>query len=375
MTVIKSLSLNGFRNYESASVDGVSAPFVILVGDNGAGKTNCLEGISLLSPGRGLRSASVADMQSQTHDQPWSVSAKIMDRDGDTIQMGVGRDPQKTDKKIIRADGTTLKNQDEIGEILRCVWLTPHMDGLFTQPTAERRRFFDRLVATYDPSHSGRMTRYEKATRERLNLLRDEAEKGKTADKLWLYSLENIMAETSVAIAVARMDLLDTLNKTIIKNANDDFPIVTLSLIGDVETSLKSGSALSVEDIIREKLSAFRVPDGQTGRTNFGIGRTDIRGTYTDKNVDAAQCSTGEQKALLTTVILAHACMVNARYGAPPILLFDEIAAHFDSRRRDALLDMLSILKGQVWLSGQGAQAFSHLKNKRIVRIEDNQLL
>ncbi len=375
MTLITSISLNGFRNYAGASVDGLGMPFIVLVGDNGAGKTNCLEAISLLSPGRGLRSASVSDMQSQHNHQPWAVSAKITDRDGDTIQMGVGRDPQKPDKKIIRADGTTLKNQDEVGEILRCVWLTPHMDDLFTQPTAERRRFFDRLVATYDPSHSGRMTRYEKATRERLNLLRDEAEKGKAADTLWLSSLENIMAETSVAIAAARMDVLDTLQKTISKNCGDDFPIAELSLIGDVETALESSSALSVEDMIREKLSAFRNADGQTGRTNFGIGRTDVRATYVDKNADAAQCSTGEQKGLLTTMILAHARMVAARFGVPPILLFDEIAAHFDSRRRNSLLDLLSDLKGQVWLSGQDEQSFSHLENKRIIRIENNQLL
>ena len=375
MSFIRSLALRAFRNYESASIDGLNAPFIVLIGNNGAGKTNCMEALSLLSPGRGLRNASVSDMQSQSSPLPWAVSATIQADDDDMTQMGVGRDPQKTDKKIIRANGTTLKNQDDVGDILRCIWLTPHMDGLFTQPTAERRRFFDRLVAAFDPSHAGRMTRYEKATRERLNLLREEAEKGKPADGLWLSSLENIMAETSVAIAASRIDVLNTLQQTVIKGDIADFPMAELSLDGEVETALGKGSALSVEDMIREKLSAFRMADGQTGRTNFGIGRTDIRAIYTDKNADAAHCSTGEQKALLSGIILAHAKMVAARFGLPPVLLFDEIAAHFDARRRDALLDILTSLKGQVWLSGQDASDFANLGNKHLIHVEGNKLL
>ena len=371
MTYIHSLTLTAFRNYETALVNGLETPFVILIGDNGAGKTNTLEAVSLLSPGRGLRGASVADIQSQSHTAPWAVSAQIHDGD-DMTRMGVGRDPQRPDKKLIRADGTTLKNQEEVGDILRAVWLTPQMDGLFLQGASERRRFFDRLVATFDGSHTGRMTRYEKATRERLNLLKDET---KTPDAAWLSALENIMAETSVAIAAARLEMLGQLQKSISCHHIDAFPKAALRLNGDVEAALQHQSALNVEDMVREKLSAFRGADGQTGRTNFGIGRTDMAVTFTDKNADAAICSTGEQKALLTAIILAHAHLVAARFGVPPILLFDEICAHFDEKRRDALFEILASLNGQVWMSGQDETAFRTITDRRVIHVQDNKLL
>lgn len=374
MTHIASLNLTAFRNYEHAIIDGLDKNFIVLIGENGAGKTNCLEAISILSPGRGLRSAGVTDCQSQTVPEPWAVSASIIDKDGDPTRLGVGRDPQKPDKKTVRADGTKLNNQDELGDILRTVWLTPQMDGLFLQGASERRRFFDRLVASFDGSHTGRMTRYEKAMRERLNLLKSQAEKGQSADPAWLAALETIMAETSVAIAAARLETRNRLQHVIEAERYTDFPQAELALDGEVEDALQHRTALSVEDMVIQRLAVMRNADGATGRTNFGIQRTDMRATYTDKNADAAQCSTGEQKALLTTIILAHARMVAARYDAPPLLLFDEVAAHFDVKRRDALFDILGGLGAQIWLSGQDERVFDAIISKQTISIINSNL-
>ena len=373
MTHISSLTLTAFRNYDSASIDGLDNHFVILIGENGAGKTNCLEGVSLLSPGRGLRSASIPDMQSQSTQTTWAVSAQLTDMYGDTTRLGVGRDPQKPTNKIIRANGNSVKNQSDLGDVLRTLWLTPQMDGLFLQASSERRRFFDRLVASFDGAHTGRMTRYEKAMRERLNLLKKAEEKNTDADPTWLSALENIMAETSVSIAAARIELLGNLQQAININHYNDFPPAHIQLTGDIETALQTKSALNVEDMARDKFVKMRNADGQTGRTNFGIQRTDMTATYTGKNADAAQCSTGEQKALLTTIILAHAKMMTARHGQSPILLFDEITAHFDAHRRDALFEILSDMHSQIWLSGQDEKSFAQITTKQIITIENNQ--
>jgi DNA replication and repair protein RecF len=370
--LITSLTLTNFRNYQSASVDGLNDRFVILTGPNGSGKTNCLEAVSLLSPGRGLRGASVADLQSQTHTgQTWSIFAKIHHKD-DVTNLGVGRDPQKPDKKIIRSNQNPIKNQQDLGDILRTLWLTPQMDGLFLQASSERRRFFDRLVAAFDPSHSGRMTRYEKAMRERLNLLKDDR---KTPDTIWLDALENIMAETAIAIAASRIDILNQLQSHIDKQVWDHFPKSDLQLTGEIEQSVQNQSALMIEDKMKEKLRSMRAADGQTGRTNYGVHRTDLSVTYRDKNANASQCSTGEQKALLTGVILSHAMMVEARYAQAPLLLFDEMAAHFDTKRRDALLNILQNLNTQVWLSGQETSQFLGIEGQtQFLSIDQNKI-
>ena len=374
MTHIQSLSLNAFRNYDSATVNGLGNGFVILIGNNGAGKTNCLEGISLLSPGRGLRGASVAECQSSTAKTPWVVSATLSDSQNNRTQLGIGRDPQKRDKKIIRANGTPVKSQQDLGEIMRAVWLTPQMDGLFLQGASERRRFFDRLVATFDPAHSGRLTRFEKATRERLNILKTAAEKNISADALWLDGLENVMAETSVAIAAARLDMVGMLDAKLATQNHTDFPRPTLSFINGVEETLGKMPALSVEDHLRDRLSATRAKDTITQRTETGAHRSDFSVIYTDKNTNAANCSTGEQKSFLTSIILAHAGCVASRFGAPPLLLFDEVCAHFDTARRDALFDILGDVGGQIWMSGQDAQSFQTINNKQILTIKQNKI-
>lgn len=375
MVYIRSLSLHAFRNYAAAAIDGLEHGFVVLTGANGAGKTNCLEAISLLSPGRGLRGAAVADCQSADHPQTlWTVSAALIDKDGDEGRLGVGRDPQKPDKKIIRYNGNPVRNQEELGDILRCVWLTPQMDGLFLQGGTERRRFFDRLVAAFDPAHAGRMTRYEKAMRERLNLLKDSQDKNVKPDGVWLEALEQIMAETAVAIAATRLDGLEQLQNALDHNRSEDFPGAIMALDGELETALGRQTALQVEEICRTRLARFRQSDAITGRSGYGIHRTDWTVFHKDKNMTAAQSSTGEQKALLAAIIMAHAHLVSSRYGAPPVLLFDEIAAHFDAARRDALFDILNGLGGQIWVTGQDRKSFESLPSPCLVSVYGNSL-
>ena len=373
MTYISSLSLTAFRNYDVASVTHIENGFVVLIGENGAGKTNCLEALSLLSPGRGLRNTSVTNCQSQTSQTPWAISSTLVDTDGDESRLGVGRDPQKMDKKTIRYNGTAIKSQSQLGGILRTVWLTPQMDGLFLSGASERRRFFDRLVSTFDGAHTGRMTRYEKATRERLNLLKKANESKTTPDTTWLSSLEKIMTETGVAIAAARTETLGILQSNIATDTDKIFPSAGIHLDGDIEPLLLERSALEAEDIMRQKLTQTRMSDGMMGRTRYGAHRMDMAVTHHQKSSPAPLCSTGEQKGLLTTIILAHARMVNAKFSAPPLLLFDEITAHFDEQKRDALYDILGNLGGQVWLTGQNKDAFSSVSQKQIIHIQNNQ--
>jgi DNA replication and repair protein RecF len=369
---IRSLRLKNFRNFDEAQCHTLHDTFVILIGENGAGKTNTLEAISLLSPGRGLRNASVPDYQSQALNEPWVVATQYRDHDGDMLNLGIGRDPQKPDKKIMRANGETLKSQERLGEICRMIWLTPQMDGLFLQASSERRRFFDRLVATFDGGHTGRMIRYEKAMRQRLAILRDALDKGQKPDQLWLSPLETMMAETGVAIAAARVEMITNLTQSIHVMDMQGFPNSEIYCIGDAEQALDSQPALQVEDMIKARLEGSRISDAQTGRTAFGIHKTDMAVIYKDKNMKAAQCSTGEQKALLTAIILAHGTMVAGRYGSPPILLFDEVTAHFDDKRRDALFEILANLKTQIWLSGQDEAAFKGIKSKKMINITRN---
>jgi len=376
MTYIQSLNLHQFRNYVNVtSISDLNRGFIVLIGDNGAGKTNCLEAISLLSPGRGLRGAPVMECQSRQATQtPWAISSIIIDNDGDDIQIGVGRNPQKPEKKTYRHNGNPVKNQEELARILRCVWLTPQMDGLFLEGSTERRRFFDRLVSTFDPAHTGRMTRYEKANRERLVLLKDAANRNIKPDTQWLNALEQIMSESAVAIAASRLDVLAQLQHVVAVDKITGFPDSLMTLNGDIENALSHKSALAVEDHCRIQLAKFRETDAMTGRSNYGIHRTDWIVIHRDKNIPAAQTSTGEQKALLTGIILAHARLITSRFGAPPLLLFDEVTAHFDDIRRDTLFNILHAMNGQIWLTGQRPSLFSSLISAQFVSVKENTL-
>ena len=359
---LKSLTLNSFRNYENCTLSDLNNRFVILTGANGAGKTNVLEAISLITSSRGFRQARISDVQRMDDGVPWTILTEASTPYGD-MRIGVGRDGG-SDKRALRIDGQPIKSQSAMADYLRSVWLTPQMDGLFLQSGSERRRFFDRLVTSFDPAHQGRITRYEKALSERSKLLKEAQETGRQADTIWLDGLEMTLTETGTAIAAARIDHLQRLRNHwhSVMPAEIPFPKAIMQLDGFIESRLDAGqSALDIEDALKEALRHSRQRDGIVGGSQIGPHRTDLVVWYQDKNMPASQCSTGEQKALLTGLILAHSRITANLSGIPPILLLDEVPAHLDPNRRAALYDVLSGINTQVWMTGTDANLFTEI--------------
>lgn len=357
MAFITSLLLQNFRNYEDACVSGMGDHFVVLYGDNGAGKTNILEAVSLLTPGRGLRGAKAPDLQNQSQKAPWVLSGKMTTRFGD-IQIGTGMQVQRG-KRVMRIDGDTVKSQADLAQYVTSIWLTPQMDGLFMAGASERRRFFDRLVTAFDPAHQGRLHRYENALRQRTKILSDEKTE---PDPLWLDGLEKTISETGVAVSAARVDFIIRLND-VTKDLHDrhetgEFPQGHFYLKGDIENALEDKAALEVEDMFANTLRNRRLGDTALKSASFGSHKCDIEVIHLDKNMPASQCSTGEQKALLMGIILAHRHMLHRAKAQLPILLLDEVAAHFDVKRRASLFTFLDALGGQVWMTGTDQNLF-----------------
>jgi len=364
MSFVRSLQLHAFRNYRDTSVTDLKSGFVVLTGQNGVGKTNILEAVSLLSPGRGLRSAKMVDLRNRAMPDgvPWSI-ASVVDTPVGEIRIGTGC---REERRIARVNGVDLKAQADLAEYVTCVWLTPQMDGLFLGAASDRRRFFDRLVYAFDPAHAGRVTRYDSVMSQRSKLLKLAREDGVAADSVWLSSLEATMAETGVAIAAARVQTLESLCAhlgSILKDSG--FPVSHLALTGGIEEALQNAPALEIEDHRRERLSASRSYDGVNGGASIGPHRTDLNVTYAGRDMPAAQCSTGEQKALLTGIVLAHAVRTAEVRDAAPILLLDEVAAHLDEKRRSSLFGILHNLKAQVFLTGTDHFVFAHLPQAR----------
>lgn len=360
MSFVKNILLHNVRCYHSVRMDDVQTGLVILCGPNGAGKTNVLEAVSLLTPGRGLRGASNEDIQKRDDPALWAISAQI-DHGGAQIQIGTGAEPNAT-KRTVRINGMVAKSQMALSDYLSCIWLTPQMDRLFLDTAGGRRRFFDKLVFAFDPAHAGRVTRYENAMAQRSKLLRE----GK-GDDSWLKSLESQMAETGVAIAAARLDFVARLQQAC--NLAHDleatwFPKAKLSLSGTVEELLSKMPAVEVEEMFAYQLRQSRSRDAETGGAATGPHKGDLVVYYAAKSMPADQCSTGEQKALLIGIILAHARLMKVERGAPPILLLDEVAAHLDEKRRAALYDLLLSLGGQVWMTGTDESLFSAAKGR-----------
>lgn len=353
------LLLTDFRNYESARID-VDGNSVVLTGANGAGKTNILEALSFLSPGRGLRRARLADVV-RSGEMPapagrcWAVAAKVAGPDGG-VDVGTGLDPDNlnSERRIVRVDGQTERAQNVLCDHLSVIWLTPQMDGLFIDGPGSRRRFLDRLVYAADPAHAGRVSAFENAMRERARLL---ADRGMGADPAWLDALEATMTEKGMAVAAARRDMVGRLAAFAVAGSGP-FPGAELTLTGGPEAWLDEGPALDAEDRFRGALRDGRPGDAQDGRTHVGPHRTDLEVRHAAKGRVAAQCSTGEQKALLIGLILAHARMQAAADGRRPILLLDEVVAHLDADRRMALFGLLDELDTQVWLTGTDAALF-----------------
>ena len=360
MAYIQAIQLGNFRNYPAAELSDLGGHPVILCGPNGAGKTNVLEAVSFLSPGRGLRTAKISEVQNRdAMTAPWSVSALIESSYG-PVRIGTGRDGLE-EKRIIRINGESARGgQAAMTEYLAVIWLTPQMDRLFVDAASGRRKFLDRMVFAFDPGHSGRTTRYENAMRQRSRLLQVG-----NADPAWLDGLEATMAETGVAIAAARQDFIRRLQQAVDRTPSDiqaHFPRAVLGLRGTVEELVRRVPALEVEEMLRYQLRASRGQDSTSGGAATGPHKSDLLVQYDAKQMPADQCSTGEQKALLVGMVLAHARMIGAERGAPPVLLMDEVAAHLDEARRAMLYRILLDLKVQVFMTGTDLALFAPLR-------------
>lgn len=359
----------------------------IFHGANGAGKTNILEALSYLSSGRGLRRASLGDVVNV------SANANGISADGftifsqiqaefDEIKIGVGARPnlsQYSDdtnnarySKEIRIDGETFKNSTILGDFVRAIWLTPSLDRLFTGPAAERRKFFDRFVTGFDPAHSARTSRFEKAMRERNKLLEKNI-----MDDVWLAGIEGQMAEQAVAIAAARREVALHLSALLEAGSQSAFPFARIAMEGDLEQLIGEKSAIEVEDIYLQKLKDNRSIDQQSGRTQFGPHKSDLLAWHGSKGIEAKKCSTGEQKALLIALLLAHAKLVTQVAGdAVLIMLLDEITAHLDANRRAALFEELGDLNAQLFMTGTDRELFSAItETSNVFEIGDGKVL
>ncbi len=359
------LLVTQFRCYAQAELRLEAAP-VVLTGPNGAGKTNLLEAISFLSPGRGLRGARLSEIDrrrpGEQDSQAWAVAATAMTPDGQR-DVGSGRDAGQNpgaqrERRLIKVDGAAARGQQALAEVLALVWLTPQMDGLFREGAGGRRRFLDRLVYGFDPEHSGRSAAYDHALRERARLLKSGG-----GDAAWLDSLEDTMARHGVAIAAARLDMVERLQRAC-DAAEGQFPKADLGLEGSVEDWLRSGPALAAEDRLRDGLAEHRRRDAETGGAGIGPHRSDLLAHHRAKGMAAELCSTGEQKALLIAVLLAHARLLTLERGAAPLLLLDEVAAHLDAARRAALYEEILGLGAQAWLTGTDVADFEGLEGR-----------
>jgi DNA replication and repair protein RecF len=386
------LNLTDFRNYREARLTLGREP-VVLTGANGAGKTNLLEALSFLAPGRGLRGARLGDIDrrapgidapigdagspasAESPARAWVVAAVLATRRG-PLRIGTGRDSSPSalrpcdpstssglgaqgsggERRIVRIDGEPVRTQAVLGERLAVLWLTPAMDRLFIEGPAGRRRFLDRLVLGIDPAHASRLASYEQAVRERTRLLRDGP-----ADPAWLAALEAVMAAQGVAIAAARRELVRRLDRAC-EQADGPFPRARLAVLGTVEDWLEAMPALAVEEKLARALGQSRRRDALAGGAEIGPQRSDLTVGLREKGIPAGLASTGEQKALLVSMLLADAQLLRTIRGEAPLLLLDEIAAHLDSHRRAALFELLPALDGQVWLTGTEPALFAPLR-------------
>ncbi|MGD9539045.1 MAG: DNA replication/repair protein RecF [Alphaproteobacteria bacterium] len=372
---IRRLVLNGFRGYGSLRLALGPEP-VVLSGPNGAGKTNLLEAVSYLSAGRGLRAAPLASVlrdagrPDQASARLWSVAATIATPHGEVevatgFETGTEDGGAAAERRIVRIDGQGAGGQAALARHVAMVWLTPAMDRLFVDGPSARRRFLDRLVFALDPAHAGRAQAFERSRRARARLLAE----GRN-DDAWLAAVEHDMAERAIAIAAARLDLIGRLQAALAE-AVGPFPRPAVGLSGLVEGWLHERPALDIEERYRRQLAAMRRRDAET-ETCDGPHRSDLDVSFAATGRAAALCSTGEQKALLVALVLAHARLIASLKGASPILLLDEVVAHLDEARRRALYDQLLALHCQAWLSGTEPEPFHPLSGAaRFLAVRD----
>ena len=336
------LTLTDFRNHASALI-GCGPGLVILTGENGAGKTNVLEAVSLLAPGRGLRGASLSDMARADGPGGFAVAARL----GDGTELGVGTLAAAPERRVVRVNGAEAA-AGSLAEWLSILWLTPAMDRLFAEGASERRRFLDRLVLAREPGHGRHASRYEAAMRARNKLLAEP----EGADAAWLAALEVGMAEHGAAVAEARARTVMALGERLAGQPAGPFARAGLALGGWIPAD-------GAEEALRRELRQGRGRDQAAGRTLAGPHRSDLVVTHLDKGMGAALASTGEQKALLLGIVLAHADLVAEQRGSRPVLLLDEVAAHLDPARRAALFARLQATGGQAWMTGTEPALFA----------------
>lgn len=364
---IERLALTNFRNYASAMVAAGPRPLV-LVGANGAGKTNLLEAVSLLAPGQGLRRAPYAELARRGGAGGWAVAARLHTARGSwNIGTGTptGAPDNELEGRIVRVDGATQPGSGVLADYVEMVWLTPAMDGLFTGPASERRRFLDRLILCFDPGHRTRAGQFERAMRQRHRLLEHGVRTNGRFE-----GLEIVMAETGVAIAAARVEAVAALAAATAarqgRAPSSPFPWSRIGLEGWLDRQVAAEAAVDVEDAYLKALKAGRERDRAAGRTLDGPHRTDLLVEHGPKALPAKVCSSGEQKALLIGLVLAHAEIARRRHSAAPILLLDEIAAHLDGLRRGALCAEIRHHGAQAWLTGTDRQAFAALEGEAL---------
>ncbi|QCI65432.1 DNA replication/repair protein RecF [Phreatobacter stygius] len=355
------IGLSRFRSYATAQI-APDAALVVLAGPNGAGKTNVLEALSLLTPGRGLRRATLGEIACDQGDGGWAVNAAVEGAYGEAV-LGTGIEAGDVEvrTRLCRIDRVAVGSAAAFAEHVRVVWLTPAMDGLFLGSGGERRRFLDRLVLAVDAEHGGRVNALERSLRARNRLLEDVS-----PDPAWLDAVEHETAELAVAVAAARAETVHRLAGLIeaTKDPASPFPWAALALDGAVEAAVLTRPAVEVEDDYRAVLRDHRSRDRAAGRTTQGPHLTDLLAVHGPSGAPAERCSTGQQKALLVGLVLAHARLVAEMAGFTPIVLLDEVAAHLDPERRAALYDALEKLGAQVWMTGADPAAFEALRSR-----------
>ena len=359
---IRRLTLSNFRSYRAAALS-LDAQLAVLVGPNGAGKTNLIEAISFLAPGRGLRRATLDEVAFVEGDGSWAVAAELEGALG-IATLGTGITPSPDDATLTRRcriDDEPVSSAAPFADHLSVVWLTPAMDGLFGGPASDRRRFLDRLVLAVDGTHSARVNALERSLRSRNRLLEQPS-----PDAHWLDAIEHETAEVAIAVAAARAETVRRLATALSRDRDpaSPFPWAGVALDGWIENALMEQPATDVEDRYRAVLRENRSRDAAAGRTTDGAHLTDLEVLYGPKGIAAAQASTGEQKALLIGLVLAHAGLVAEMTRFAPLLLLDEVIAHLDPARRAALYDALAALDAQVWMTGADPAPFADVASR-----------
>ena len=388
-SAVRRLTLVNFRNYKYLRLN-LNMPFVILGGENGSGKTNVLEAVSFLSQGRGLRNAKLsevktfdflANQQSSPvfiNNSGWAVSAQV-EKFGEEFNIGTAvesvvkefeyNETKEVERRIVQVNNQKLSSQNELGNYLSVIWVTPQMDRLFQGGSQLRRSFLDRIVYAFDVEHARRISTYDNLYRQWLQIL-----KSGNINTSWLNALEEQMSGIGVAIAAARREQVQKLNIFIEQNPDDIFPDAFLSLDGTIEKMLDDKPAIYVEDFYRESLFNQR-RSILFNDASSNLNKTDLCVLYKKKNVPAALCSTGEQKSLLLSIILAHAKSLLHSRGVPPILLLDEVVAHLDEVKREALLEKIRELGLQAWITSTDPSLFASLKDEALfLEVKNNQV-